>query len=157
MIKLTKNVVIAASPEKVFDAVADTTNLPEVWRNLSNIRNLEKLPNGGHSFQFDYTMAGIRIEGSSVDLEHVCPHRIVTRTTGGIVSTLTWVFRPIAEGAKTELTLEAEYEAPVPVIGRLAEIVVAKINETDIVYLLNYLKLKLEGIDHRPNPGSSSA
>jgi ribosome-associated toxin RatA of RatAB toxin-antitoxin module len=153
MIKLTKNVVIAAPPEKAFDAVDNTANLPEVWRNLSNIRNLKRLPNGGHSFQFDYTMAGIRIEGSSVDLEHVRPHRIVTRTTGGIVSTLTWEFQPISEGAKTDLHLEAEYEAPMPVIGKLAEIVVAKINETDIVYFLNYLKLKLEGIDHKPSPG----
>ncbi len=156
MIKLTKNVTIAAPPEKVFDVVDDTANLPEVWRNLSNIRNLKRLPNGGHSFQFDYTMAGVRIEGSSIDLEHARPHRIVTRTTGGIVSTLTWEFRPTSEGAETDLVLEAEYEAPVPVIGRLAEIIVAKVNETDIVYVLNYLKLKLEGIERKPNPGSSS-
>ncbi|MCP4539132.1 MAG: hypothetical protein GY832_18505 [Chloroflexi bacterium] len=152
MIKLTKNVTVGAPPEKVFDVVDDTANLPEVWRNLSNVRNLKMLPNGGHSFQFDYTMAGVRIKGSSVDLEHVRPHRIVTRTTGGIISTLAWDFQPISEGTKTDLHLEIEYEAPVPVIGKLAEIIVAKVNETDIVYVLNYLKLKLEGIERKPNP-----
>jgi len=153
MIKLIKSIVIAAPPERVFDVVDDTASLPEIWRNLSNIRNLKRLPNGGHSFQFDYTMAGVRIEGSSVDLEYVHPHRIVTRTTGGIVSTLTWEFRPISEGTKTDLHLEIEYEAPVPVIGKLAEVIVAKVNETDIVYVLNYLKLKLEGIEHKPSSG----
>ena len=153
MIKLTKNVIIAAPPEKVFDVVNDTANLPEVWRNLSNIRNLKRLPNGGHSFQFDYVMAGIRIAGSSVDLEHIHPHRIVTRTTGGLTSTLAWEFRPISEGTETDLYLDIEYEAPIPVIGKLAEIIVAKVNETDIVYVLNYLKLKSEGVEYTPNPG----
>jgi uncharacterized protein YndB with AHSA1/START domain len=146
MIKLTKEIVIAAPPEAVFDVIDDTANLPELWRNLSNIRNLKRIPNGGHSFQFDYTMAGVRVEGSSVDLEHVRPGRIVTRTTGGVISTLTWAFRPISYGTETDLSLEIEYQVPVPLVGQLAEIIVAKINENDIVYMLNFLKLKSEGV-----------
>ena len=153
MIQLMKSVVVAAPPEKVFDTVQDTASLPDVWRNLSNIRNLKRLPNGGQSFQFDYTMVGIRIKGSSFDLEHIRPQRIVTRTTGGIISTLTWEFQPISDGAKTNLVLKIEYEAPVPVIGKLAEVIVAKVNETDIVYVLNYLKLKLERVEHELNLG----
>ena len=62
MVTMTKNIVIAAPPEQVFDIVDDPAHLPEIWRNLSNIRNVQPLPNGGNSFQFDYTMAGIRVE-----------------------------------------------------------------------------------------------
>ncbi len=153
MIRLIKSIVIAASPEKVFDVVDDTANLPEVWRNLSNIRNLKRLPNGGHSLDFDYTMIGVHIKSSSVDLEHVRPNRIVTRTTGALISTLTWDFQPLAGGAETNLVLEIEYEVPVPVVGKLAEVIVAKVNETDIVYVLNYLKLKLERMERESNPG----
>jgi uncharacterized protein YndB with AHSA1/START domain len=144
MLKLSKTITIAAPPEKVFDVISDTANIPEIWRNLSNVRNLKQIPNGGHSFQFDYSMAGIRIEGSSKDLEYIPPRRIVTQTTGGIISTLTWVFEPQRNGIETNLVLGIQYEVPVRLVGRLAEIVVAKINETDIVYVLNYLKLKLE-------------
>jgi uncharacterized protein YndB with AHSA1/START domain len=144
MITLTKTIDISAPPEQVFDVIDDTANLPEIWRNLSNIQNLQSLPNGGHSFQFDYTMAGIRIKGSSTDLEHDRPRRIVTRTTGGVISTLTWTFQPISGGSETHLSVEIQYEAPIPLVGKFAEIVIAKINESDIVYVLNYLKLKLE-------------
>ena len=145
MIELKRSIVIAATPEEVFDLVDDTANLPQVWRNLSNIRDLKRLPNGGHSFRFDYTMAGISIQGASADLEHDRPRRIVTRTTGGVNSTITWEFRPLADGKETELCLGGAYEVPVPLVGRLAEVIVAKVNETDIVYVLNYVKLKLEG------------
>jgi uncharacterized protein YndB with AHSA1/START domain len=144
MLTLSKNITISAPPEKIFDVIADTANIPKIWHNLSNIRNLKSIPNGGHSFQFDYSMASIRIEGSSIDLEYVRPNRIVTQTRGGILSTLTWTLEPQLNGSKTTVTLEVKYEIPTPLVGRLAEIVIAKINETDIVYVLNFLKLKLE-------------
>jgi uncharacterized protein YndB with AHSA1/START domain len=144
MITLTKDITIAAPPEAAFDVIDDAARLPEIWHNLSNIRDIQTLPNGGNSFHFDYTMAGIRIEGLSTDLEHDRPHRIVNRTTGGLTSTLTWTFEPSPDGNKTHLTVEARYEIPIPLVGKLAEIIVAKVNEADIVYVLNYLKLKLE-------------
>ena len=142
MLNLKKNVIIAAPPEKVFDVVFDTANIPQVWRNVSNIRNIQSLPNGGHSFQFDYTMAGLRLNGSGTDLLVLRPQRLMTRTTGGVTSTLNWTFKPILTNTQTDLTLEAHYEVPVPLVGRLAEYVVAKINEADIVHMLNYLKQK---------------
>ena len=144
MIKFSKSIFILSPPEKVFDVIDDTANLPAIWRNLTNIRNLKRIPNGGHSFQFDYRMAGVRIEGSSVDLEFVRPARIVTHTTGGVNSTLAWTFKPGADGVGTDLTLEIRYEVPMPLVGKLAEVIISKINETDITYVLNYLKLKCQ-------------
>ena len=142
MTKLKKNLVIAAPPEKVFDVVFDTANISLVWRNVSNVRNLRVLPNGGHSFQFDYSMAGLKLEVSGADLSVGRPYRLVTRTTGGVTSTLSWTFKPIADNTLTDLTLEVDYEVPVPVVGHLAEYVVAKINETDVVYMLNAVRRK---------------
>ena len=142
MIKLKKSILISAPPDKVFDVLDDTARIPEIWHNLSNIRNFQRLPNGGSSFDFDYVMAGIKIQGSSVDLEYVRPSRLVTRTTGGLVSTMIWMFNPASNGAKTDLAVEIEYEVPIPLVGKLAEIIIAKINETDVVYVLNYLMLK---------------
>jgi uncharacterized membrane protein len=145
MIKLSKSIIIEAPPEDVFDVIDDTANLPEIWKNLSNIRNLKNLPTGGHSFKFDYTMAGIKIEGTSVDLQYIRPNLVVTRTTGGIISILTWLFKPIQNGKATDLQVDIEYEVPIPLIGKLAEILIIKINENDINYVLNYLKIKLTG------------
>ncbi len=153
MITLTKSIVIAAPPEEIFDVLDDPANMPEIWCNLSNVRNITLQPNGGKSFQFDYSMAGIRIEGSSTVLEIDRPHRIVNRTTGGVTSTLVWVLTPSPDGKGTSLDFEARYEVPVPLVGRLAEIIIRKINEADIVYVLNGLKLKMEVSRHRAQPG----
>lgn len=144
MITLTKSIAIAAPQEDIFDVLDDPASAPEIWRNLSNVRNVRTQPNGGKSFEFDYTMAGIRVKGASTALELVRPSRIVTRTTGGVTSTMTWTLEPSPDGSETNVTFEARYEVPVPLVGRLAEIIIAKINETDIVYVLNGLKLKLE-------------
>jgi hypothetical protein len=57
---------------------------------------------------------------------------------------MTWTLDPSPDGSETNVTFEAKYEVPVPLVGRLAEIIIAKINETDIVYVLNGLELKLE-------------
>jgi ribosome-associated toxin RatA of RatAB toxin-antitoxin module len=142
VINLKKNSIVAAPPHKVFEVVYDTANISQIWRNISNIRNLQPLPNGGHSFQFDYSMAGIRLSGTGTDLLVLRPSRLVTRTAGGVISTLNWTFKPIVGDAQTDLTLEVNYEVPVPLISRLAEYVVAKINETDVVYMLNAVKRK---------------
>jgi uncharacterized protein YndB with AHSA1/START domain len=149
MITLTKSITIAAPAEVIFDILDDPAHMPEIWRNLSNVRNIRMQPNGGKSFEFDYSMAGIRVKGASTALELDRPRRIVTRTTGGVTSTMTWVLEPSPDGSETTVTFEAKYEVPVPLVGRLAEIIVAKINETDIVYVLNGLKIKLEVGDHR--------
>ena len=144
MIKLKKNIVIAASPEKVFDVVYDTANISQIWRNVSNVHNLKSLPNGGHSFQFDYTMSGLRLNGSATDLFLFRPTHVVTRTTGGVTSTLNWTFKSLDDNSRTEVSLEIDYEVPVPLLGRLAEYVVARINENDVVYMLNRLKHRFE-------------
>ena len=47
-----------------------------------------------------------------------------------------------ASSDSTEVSVEVEYEVPVPLIGKLAEMVIARMNENDIEAVLNYLKLK---------------
>jgi uncharacterized protein YndB with AHSA1/START domain len=152
MITLTKDITIAAPPEKIFDVLDDPAHMPEIWRNLSNVRNVRMQPNGGKSFEFDYAMAGIRVQGSSTALEVDRPRRIKNHTTGGVSATMTWTLEPSPDGSETNVRFEANYEVPIPLVGKLAEIIVAKINETDIIYVLNALKLKLELADRGTRP-----
>ncbi len=144
MTKFLKSIVVPATPEQVFDLIDDSTKLPEIWHNLSNIREFHRLPNGGTSFKFDYMMAGIKISGTSMDLVHERPHRLVTHTTGGVSSTFNFSFTANADNTETTVVIEVEYEIPLPLIGRMAESIIHKINETDIVYVLNYLKMKFK-------------
>ena len=149
MITLVKEITIAAPADKVFDVLDDPAHAPDVWRNLSNVRNVQMQPSGGKSFEFDYSMAGLRVHGSSTPLEIERPRLIKTRTTGGVTSTMTWTLESNPDDSETMVTFEANYEVPIPLVGKLAEIIIAKVNETDIIYVLNALKLKLELGDRR--------
>lgn len=156
MITVKKNVLIAVPREVVFAVVDDTANIPELWPSLSNVRNLKRIPNGGHSFQFDFHMAGITVGGTSVDLEYDPPKRIVTRTTGSLTSTLSWTFLPQADGEQTDVNLEIEYEAPLPLIGRIAEKVISRINDRDVAAMLEALKAKSEHVRSQKSSGKRS-
>lgn len=145
MAKIERTVTINAPVEKIFNYVNDSSNLLEIWPSLVEVKDVQWLPNGGTRLRFVYEMAGMRFEGTSEDIECVANQRIVNKTGGGIESTMTWKFQ--RGGGGTEVTLEAEYTVPIPLVGKLAAIVIAKINERDLVTLLAGLKIKMTGVE----------
>ena len=103
---------------------------------------MQRLPNGGHSDRFVYKMAGIRLEGKSEDVEYIHNQCIVTKTTGGAESTQTWLFQREAGG--TKVTFKVEYTVPVPVLGKLAEAIIVKMNDREGDLILANLKARME-------------
>ncbi len=142
MAKLEKTITINAPVEKVFNYIDGGTNLPEIWPSLVEIKDVQRLPNGGHSDRFVYKMAGIRLEGTSEDVEYIPNQRIVTKTTGGAESTQTWLFQPEAGG--TKVTFKVEYTVPIPVLGKLAEAIIVKMNAREGDLVLDNLKARME-------------
>ena len=142
MAKSEKTITINAPVEKVFSYIGGGTNLPEIWPSLVEVTDVQRLPNGGHSGRFVYKMAGIRLEGTSEDVEYVPNQRIVTKTTGGAESTQTWLFQPEAGG--TKVTFKVEYTVPIPVLGKLAEAIIVKMNEREGDLILANLKARME-------------
>jgi uncharacterized membrane protein len=86
-------------------------------------------------------MAGIRLEGTS-ESEDTKNQRIVSKSKGGAESTQTWMFQPEAGG--TKVTLEIEYTVPIPVLGKLAEAIIVKMNEHEVELILANLKVRME-------------
>ena len=82
------------------------------------------------------------MEGTSEGVESIANQRIVTKTKGGVESTQTWTFQP--EGDGTKLTFEVEYTVPVPVLGKLAEAIIVKMNEHEGEVILANLKTRME-------------
>lgn len=142
MESLTKSVLINAPVEKVFDYVADPTTHPKFWTAISDITNVQNLPNGGHSFNWKYKMGGMRFDGASEWIEYVPNQRIVSVSTKGIDSTLRWLFQPEAGG--TRMTFEVGYHIPVPLLGKFAENMLIKQNEGVVDELLVNLKSQME-------------
>ena len=87
-------------------------------------------------------MAGMKFNGSSENTEVVQNERTVTESTGGIDSTITWTFQP--EDGGTNVTVEAEYKVPVPLLGKLAESVIVRQNQKETEMILDNLKTRME-------------
>ena len=142
MPKTETSITIKAPVEKVFGYISEPTNLPEIWPSLVEIKDVQSLPNGGHANRWVYKMAGIRLEGSSEDIEYVANQRVVSRTKGGVESTQTWILQP--EGGGTKVTFKVEYTVPIPVLGKLAEAIIVKMNEHEGDVILANLKARME-------------
>ena len=142
MAKIEKAITINAPVEKVFGYVDEPTNLPEIWPSIVEVKDVQRLPNGGTSFRFVYKMAGVRLEVTSEDIEHIPNQRVVSKTKGGIESTFTWTFQPEAGGIK--VTAESEYSVPIPLLGKLAEAFIVKLNENEAELVLANLKARME-------------
>ena len=103
---MKKSITINAPVEKVFEYAENPENYPEIWPSLVEVKNIKELPNGGHSFDWVYKMAGMRLNGSSENIEYVPNERTAARTSGGIESTVTWEYQPVDDGTKFTATTE---------------------------------------------------
>ena len=142
MAKLGKSVTIKAPVEKVFSFMTDPRNYPEIWPSMVEVKDVKESPKGGCDFSWVYKMAGVRFEGASEELEHVANQRIVAENKKGIPSKFTWNYKPEAGG--TTLAVEVEYTVPVPLLGKMAEAVIVKLNENEMNVLLANLKARME-------------
>jgi uncharacterized protein YndB with AHSA1/START domain len=142
MANLKKSIVISVQAEKVFEYINVPTNLTEIWPSMVAAKDVQRLPNGGNSFRWVYKMAGMSFEGTSVDTDVVPNERIVSKTEGGIESVVTWAIKP--ENGGSNVTFDAEYTVPIPLLGKLAEAFIVKLNENEAETILANLKSRME-------------
>ena len=142
MKKAVKSISIKSPVEKIFNYISEPTNQPEIWPSLIEIKDVQRLPDGKTKNRWVYKMAGIRLEGTSEGVESIANQRIVSKTKGGVESTQTWMFQP--EGDGTKVTFEVEYTVPIPVLGKLAEAIIVKMNEHEGGVILANLKTRME-------------
>jgi uncharacterized membrane protein len=140
--RVKKSIKINAPVEKVFEYVNNPKNLPEIWPSLEKVNNIKELPNGGHSFDWEYKMAGMHFKGSTDVVEVVPNEHTVSISTGGIESTLIWEYQAVEDGMI--FTDNTEYRMPIPLLGKLAESFIAKVNENESEVFLANLKAKME-------------
>jgi uncharacterized protein YndB with AHSA1/START domain len=144
MRKLSKTIEINAPVERVYEFITLPTNLPTIWPSMVGVTNLERKADGSYAFDWTYKMAGLHFHGRSNPIE-VKPNRLVVmRNDEGIKSTFYWRYE--ANGVGTRLTLDVEYEMPTPVLGKIAEVVVAKMNEHELDHLMTNAKTAIEAM-----------
>jgi hypothetical protein len=109
---------------------------------MVEVSDIQRPPDGKYKFHWKYKMAGLFFEGDSVMEEVVKDQRVVTTNAGGISSRFVWTYQP--ENGGTMMTVDIEYTVPVPVLGKLAETVIVKMNDREADTLLANLKIRME-------------
>jgi carbon monoxide dehydrogenase subunit G len=142
MQRLHATIEINASAEAVFDYVTHPENLPHVWPSMASVSNVERRADGSHSFDWLHKVGPLRVKGHG-ETERVEANRLcVVNNTGGIESTFRWTLEP--NGASTRLDVDVSYAVPTPIVGRIAEGVVAKHTEHEMSDVLKKIKAALE-------------
>lgn len=142
MAVLTKSIVIGVPAETIFAYLNDPLNLVEYWTGMEEVKDVQTLQNGGTKFKWFNRFMGFRLEGTSEDIEIIPNRKLVSRTTGGVDMNITWYLEPTGSG--TRVTLEEMYDR-VPVIGKIGETILVKMNEQGVETILANLKIRLEG------------
>jgi carbon monoxide dehydrogenase subunit G len=143
MTKIVKHVEINAPVEKVFEYMSHPENLVDIWPSMVNVKNIAEQPDGGITYDWTYKMAGLKFNGTSVTKETIENKRSVVVNEKGIPSTFVWQYRP--QNGGMVLDVEIEYKVPTPVLGKLAEKAIVKINDHEAETLLANLKVVMEG------------
>jgi ribosome-associated toxin RatA of RatAB toxin-antitoxin module len=120
---------VGASPDIVFDLVADPARGPEWQTMITEMGAISGRPGGvGSSYVGFYRVAGRRIEGRFVvtAAERPTLHQAAGTTRGGWARWTTMI-EPIDEGS--EVRVEVEFELPGEVIGSLFGLLAGRLEE----------------------------
>lgn len=155
MRKLEQTIEIEASPERCYAFMTHPDNLPAIWPSLVEVSDVEHRPDGAHAFNYRYKMAGIPLHGRTHTTYVDANRFVVAQSEGGVTSEFRWSYAPTARG--TRLTCEVTYAIPATVLGKLAESVVAKLNERELTALLHNAKVAIEAAARSHLPIESHA
>jgi len=142
MSHLSTTVRVEASPDVVYDIVADPSRGPE-WQTLvSDLGDVAGRPGGvGSSYVGYYRLAGRRVEGHFVvtAAERPTLHQAAGTTRGGWARWTTMI-EPVADGAASDVRVSLEYELPGEVVGSLFGMLTG--NRLEAEFKRTYLNLK---------------
>ncbi len=154
MRKIIKSIDIDASVDRVFDYLTHPENFLAIWPSMVEIKNVERRDDGWHSFDWTYRMAGMRFHGHAKTVRVEKNAYIELKNETGIPSVFRYTYKPHGKGVM-RLTEEVEYTIPTPLLGRLAEAAIAKMNEHELDLVLKNLKAAVEtALQPKANAGA---
>ncbi len=130
MMRARDAVHVDADVESVFEFLDDPHNHAAVTPRLNDVRDIERLSNGGKRLSYTYQMAGLGIDGELVQTVHEPNERMVFELRGRLEGTIDLSFEPAEDG--TTLTYTAEYDLPENALTSVGEPVIRRFNERQL-------------------------
>lgn len=144
MFTIKRSAIINAPVKTVFSFMDNPTNLLEIWPSMVEIKNVRSNSKGWPIYEWVYKMGGMKFLGEQDTLERIPNKHITTKSTKGVDSHFDFEYKDL--GKKTEMVMVVEYTVPVPLVKKLAEVIVGKLNEHEADLMLANLKARLEGV-----------
>jgi carbon monoxide dehydrogenase subunit G len=142
MINSELSIQINASPEQVFARLSNPRNLVEDVPSMIEVQDL-KGQGKGMTYIEVYKMAGVRLSINTTVTEFAPNKRFAEQyEVMGKKGTRTCQVEPCDGGCRLSVILQ--YEVPIPLIGKLAEPLLKKLNERDFQTTLDTVKSRLE-------------
>ena len=141
MAKISKSVLINTPIEKVFEYMSDPQNLLEWNPSITDIRDITGRGEG-QQYTWSYKMMGLPFTGKAQVISSIINTERRVKSTGGIQSLWSWRFHREAGG--TRLEMEIEYTIPVPVLGKVGELLIVQRNERVAEMALANIKERME-------------
>jgi ribosome-associated toxin RatA of RatAB toxin-antitoxin module len=143
MASIDKQIMINASPDRIYNFVIKPSNLTKFWPSIVEIKKEKKLPNGGYCAQWKYRMSGVYLTGSAQCTDVLINNWFTVKISGAADCTITWTFRGTEDmGTKTTLTLD--YHLSLPVLRWGAEHIFVKMNNHEADLVLANLRVLME-------------
>lgn len=127
MVTVSKSITIDARPAVVFAFLDEPSNHVRITPGLSEIRNVERLENGGKRFDHTFGMAGISLDGAMVQTVHDPPKRMMFEMRGTLSGEIGLLLEPDGDG--TTFTYRATYDIPGRVLEAVSTPLVRTYNE----------------------------
>lgn len=142
MAKVERSILIAAPVEAVFNYVEDPATTSEYWPSVTEVKRVERLPDGGARMTVAYKMAGVRFDIETVCTEYVPNQCTVYESEGAVSSTLTWTYESHDGG--TRATIANAYTVQLPVLRKLGELFLTRVGENEAQAILGNVKAKMD-------------
>ena len=143
MTGIQQSTLIDAPIEKVFAYFADPSNLPEIWPSLLDVKDIEWGEDGlAKSWRWVYKMAGMKFDGRSDVIEMEPNKRSLVENKGGLEGIFETTYE--AQEGKTLVVQNVRYRVPIPLLGRVAERALEKMNENELATIHANLKARME-------------
>jgi len=142
MIHVEDAIEVDAPRERVYDYLDDPHNHVEITPSLEDARDVERLDSGGKRLSFTYRMAGVGLDGTLVETEHVPHETLAFDMRGSLEGAIRFALADANGG--TRVTYAADYDLPGRVIERLAEPFVRRYNERELRTTLENLRTRME-------------
>ena len=146
MISVSEDILIDAPVERVYEYMDDPHNHAEVTPSITDVRNVERLENGGKRLEHTYAMAGVGVDGELEEVEHAENEVMCFEMRGELEGEIELTFEENG-GKQTRLTYTAEYDVPTKVLEKLVEPFVRRYNERELRTTLENIKSRLELAD----------